>query len=166
LSAIVSPNGQWSLHLDEDGNGHLWNRSTDQETVLNFNVAPNDQAAFSPDGNLLVVVSWLGPSQVWNTCQSQQMATLRGFLQGQHSVVFTRQGDRFAIGSNAREAVKLWDANTLLELLTLEGQGSFFGPVAFSPDGNLLAASNGQGLLHIWQAPALEEIERVETEGR
>jgi WD40 repeat protein len=166
LSPVVSPDGQWSLYLDEKGDGHLWDRSAGQEMVLNLNVVPNDQAVFSPDGRLLVVVSWLGPAQVWDTSQGKPITRLRGFLQGQHSVVFTPQGDRLAIGSNAREAVKLWDVATLQEMLTLEGQGSFFGRVAFSPDGNLLASSNGRGLLHIWKAPALEEIDRQENRGR
>jgi len=55
--------------------------------------------------------------------------------------------------------VKLWDVDSLQELLTLEAQGSTFNRVAFSPDGNILAASNGQGVLHLWRAPSFPEIE-------
>lgn len=165
-SASVSPNGQWSLHFDAEGNGHLWNRLSNQETTLNFHSAPNDQAAFSPNGNLLVLVSWLGTGQVWDTRNARRLTTLRGFLQGQHSVAFSPQGDRFAIGSNAHEAVKLWDAHSFQELLTLEGQGSMFAAVAFSPNGNLLASSNSQGLLHIWHAPPLEDLERPDSQRR
>jgi WD40 repeat protein len=63
-----------------------------------------------------------------------------------------------AIGSDGNEAVKLWDLASLQELLTLEGQGSGFGSVTFSPDGNSLASSNSQGILHVWTAPSWAEV--------
>lgn len=63
-----------------------------------------------------------------------------------------------AIASNAREAVKLWDTDGFLELITLEGNGSLFMNVAFSPDGNVVASSNWDGALHIWQVPTLDNI--------
>jgi WD40 repeat protein len=142
--------------------GLLRHLSTDRESTLNFNVQEIDQAAFSPDASLLAVVSWRGVGQVWLTQHGRQAATLRGVLQGQHSAAFSPQGDRLAVGSNAREAVKLWDVSGFQELLTLEGRGSLFSSIGFSPDGSALAASNGQGLVHIWQAPAFEDIERAE----
>jgi len=38
--------------------------------------------------------------------------------------------------------------------------------VAFSPDGNVLAACNGRSRLHIWQAPPLNETGLVNFGGR
>jgi WD40 repeat protein len=124
------------------------------------------QAAFSSDERLLAVVSWLGFAQVWETEGARPLATLRGFLQGQHSAAFSPTGDRLAIGSNAREAVKLWNVDGFQELLTLEGNGSLFMSVAFSPDGNVLAASNGKGSLHIWRALSFAETGLVNFGGR
>jgi WD40 repeat protein len=164
--AAISSNGKWAVQIDANGDGLLRNLSSNRETMLHFTLQQVDRAAFSPDGSLLAVVNWLGVGQVWNTEESREVATLRGFLQGQHSVAFSPEGDRLAIGSNAREAVKLWDVVSWQELLTLEGQGSLFYAVEFSPGGNFLGASNGQGLLHIWQAPTLEDIERLEARGR
>jgi WD40 repeat protein len=101
-----------------------------------------------------------GTIQVWDphTTTGQKRATLRGFLQGMHSAGFSPDGQRLAIGSNGNEAVKLWDLNSIEELLTLKGQGSMFDSVTFSPDGNLLASTNARGILHVWSAPSFDEI--------
>ena len=79
------------------------------------------------------------------------------------SAAFSPDEKRLAIGSNAREAVKLWDTDSYHELLTLEGQGSFFHSTAFSPDGNILGSINMRGTLFLWRAPSMEEIGKLEA---
>jgi hypothetical protein len=45
----------------------------------------------------------------------------------------------------------------------LPGEGSVFGFVSFSPDGNwLIARSSLAGHLHLWHAPSWEEIKAAE----
>ncbi|WP_240894025.1 WD40 repeat domain-containing protein [Limisphaera ngatamarikiensis] len=78
-------------------------------------------------------------------------------------MTFSPDGRRLAIGSNGAEAVKLWDAESLQELITLPGEGSMFQSIAFSPDGRALAACNSQGKLHLWYAPTFDEIARIEA---
>jgi WD40 repeat protein len=41
-----------------------------------------------------------------------------------------------------------------------------FNSTTFSPDGNVLASCNSQGILHIWRAPSFEEIARHEAQGK
>ena len=41
-----------------------------------------------------------------------------------------------------------------------------FNSTAFSPDGNVLASSNSEGILHVWRAPSFEDISRLEVQGR
>jgi WD40 repeat protein len=162
-SAFISPGGKWSLHPGREGMGHLWNTFSKQGTSLDVDLRRISQAVFSPDERLLVVVSWLGFAQVWETEGARHAATLRGFLQGQHSAAFSPTGDRLAIGSNAREAVKLWDVEGFQELLTLEGSGSMFMSVAFSPDGSVLAAGNSKGRLYLWQTSPSDESAPANT---
>jgi WD40 repeat protein len=65
-------------------------------------------------------------------------------------------------GTNVRDAVRLWDCAAHRELLSLQGVGLFFADVAFSPDGNTLAATALSGTANLWRAPSWEEIEAAE----
>jgi WD40 repeat protein len=161
-----SPDDQWCVALDGEGTAQLHRLVTGQDMRLDLRLTQVSGVAFSPDGRLLAAVSVLGSGQLWDLQMGQQVTTLRGFLQGTHSVTFSPDGQRLAIGSNGNEAIKLWDIESLQELLTLKGQGSMFNSTAFSPDGNVLASSNGEGLLHIWRAPSFDEIVRLEAKGR
>ena len=64
--------------------------------------------------------------------------------------------------TSPRDAVKLWDLVAHRELLSLQGEGQYFMHVAFSPDGNTLAAVSLDGIAHLWRAPSWEEIEAAE----
>jgi WD40 repeat protein len=69
-------------------------------------------------------------------------------------------------GSNARDAVKLWDLTARREILSLHGEGLWFTHLAFSPDGNTLAATALSGMAHLWRAPSWQEIEAAEKQTR
>src|SRR5262249_62272266 len=94
--------------------------------------------------------------------QWRSLATLRGFMLGLHAVVFAPNSKRLAIGSGGAEAVKLWDLESPQELLTLQGNGSMFHPLAFSPDGNVLSGRDNLGMLHLWTAPSWSQIAAAE----
>jgi WD40 repeat protein len=162
--SVFSPDDQCFVALDGEGSGQLRHLATKRDTRLDLKQVSG--TAFSPDGRLLAAVSFLGVGQLYDTATGRKTATLQGFLQGAHSVGFSPEGQRLAIGSNGNEAIKLWDVESFQELLTLKGQGSMFNSVTFSPDGNVLASGNSQGILHIWRAPSFEDIARLEAQGR
>jgi WD40 repeat protein len=164
--SAFSPDEQWFVALTGEGTGQLRHLATGQETPLAPLLKQVNGSAFSPDGRLLAVSSILGNCQLWETATGRSTANLQGFLQGTHSVAFSPDARRLAIGSNGNEAIKLWDVESLQELLTLKGQGSMFNSTSFSPDGNLLASNNSRGILHIWCAPSFEEIARLEAQRR
>lgn len=157
---------QWSFALDAGGTAQLRHLPSSKEARFAFNLRQVSGIAFSPDGRWLAAVSILGIGQLWDTATAGMSAPLQGFLQGTHSVAFSPDAQRLAIGSNGNEAVKLWDVQGGQELLTLPGQGSMFSTTAFSPDGSVLASSNSEGILHLWRAPSFEDIARWEAEGR
>ena len=122
---------------------------------IEFSDAPDELVAAAVDGG--------GFLRFWNLTLEPEDA-FKGFLGGAHSVIYSPDGRRLAASSNGMEAVKLWDAETRQELLTLSGQGSLFFGLQFSPDGRLLLAVNGDGLVQLWSVPSGEEIAAAETE--
>jgi WD40 repeat protein len=131
--------------------------------VENWGASP---MAFSPDSALLAMASREGTVNIWDVSRGTIVDVLRGHLLGVHDVAFSPDGERLASASAKNEAVKLWDVTSRHEVATLAGEGSLFERVQFSPDGTLLVAINSQGKAHIWRAPALQEIEKIEAVSR
>jgi WD40 repeat protein len=125
-------------------------------------------ASSSPDGKLIVLGHDLGVVTVWETASLNQGATphlvktLGGILMSFHGATFFADGSRLLAGSSGSEAIKVWETQGYNELLTLEGDGSFFYNIHFSADGSFLGALNAQGKLHLWRAPTWEEINALE----
>jgi WD40 repeat protein/tRNA A-37 threonylcarbamoyl transferase component Bud32 len=151
----------------------LWNAETNEEmlakrkdTFFIYSVA------FSPDGQQIAGAcgsSRLGGEllpgevQVWDANTCQEIYRLKGHRSAVTSVAWSCDGKRIAATSQDR-TLKLWDAKTGVEVLTLTDVGA---SVAFSPDGQkLLTVGGAPGLSQatlgpppiplprIWEAPA------------
>ena len=119
--------------------------------------------AFSPDNRLLAAAFVDGFVKLWNIPSATAVDVLQGHLQGVRDVAFSPDGERLASASARAEAVKLWDVQLRHDVATFAGEGSLFKSVQFSPDGRLLAAISAQGKAHVWRAPSLQEIGRLES---
>ena len=73
------------------------------------------------------------------------------------SVAFSPDGKRLASASEDG-TVKLWDAATGQETLTLKGHTDIVTSVAFSPDGKRLASASRDGTVKVWDAATGQEI--------
>ncbi len=76
---------------------------------------------------------------------------LRGHTHWLVSVVFSPDGRRMATSSRDG-TVKVWEAQTGRELLTLQAGQHQITSVAFAPDGKRIAAVGQDGDLRIWDA--------------
>jgi WD40 repeat protein len=126
----------------------------------NLNAEEIGMGAFSPDGTLFAVSSYMGYARVWETATWREVATLRGYPKSVNSVAFSGDGKRLATGG-VNEALKLWDTDSWQEVLTLEAQGTGHA-IFFSPDGNAILEGNYARIVHIWRAPSWEEINAAE----
>jgi WD40 repeat protein len=78
------------------------------------------------------------------------------------SVVYSPDGKRLVTGAGGQGPsslgeVKVWDAETGQELLTLDGRSGPSSDVAFSPDGHRLVGIGRDGSLRIWDATPLPD---------
>ncbi len=99
---------------------------------------------FSPDGKHLAICA-----KVLNVRTGQEQLSLKG--DDTTGVFFSPDGKRLA--SVGTEEMKMWDAQTGQELLTLKGASQ---SVAFSPDGKRLA-SVAPGAVKVWDVQTGQE---------
>ncbi len=126
-------------------------------------------ASFSPDGAVATTGAGDGTVALWDIASFDQKTTFVGHMNAAGGVTFSPDGRRLATGGISLDAVKLWDLSTCREMLALPGRGrlgSQFHTLAFSRDGNWLAACNGAGQLNLWRAPSWAEIEAAEKVSR
>jgi tRNA A-37 threonylcarbamoyl transferase component Bud32 len=107
-------------------------------------------------------------------CHSD-LLTLKGHtgsIPGDRSVAFSPDGKRLASASRDN-TVKVLDAQTGQELLTLKGHTSWVWSVAFSPDGKRLASGSGEmastpkpGEVKVWDAQTGQELCTLTLKGR
>jgi WD40 repeat protein/serine/threonine protein kinase len=111
---------------------------------------------FSPDGKRLAAVSGRGTVQVWDAETGKELLTFdvepgraKRTIGVNVSLVFSPDGQRLALASGSPPGpptpgeVKVWDAQTGKELLSLKGHTNNVNSVAFSPDGKSLASGSG-----------------------
>ena len=142
-----------------DNTVKVWDAQTGQE-LFSFRIGPSAGVAFSPDGKRLATASgrWLGGARwdgvpgdvkVWDAQTGQELLSLKGFAGPYPSLAFSPDGKRLASSqrpSNSLDRgdfdeIKVWDAQTGQELLTLKGHIAAIQSVVFSPDGKRLASS-------------------------
>ena len=164
----VSPDGRLLAVGDWTGALRWLNAETGEclATSSDAHRHPVAGIAFSKDGSRAASVAEDGTVAIWDPSSFRLLTPpfFKGHMLGAHGVVFSPDGRRLATnGGSSPDAVKLWDVATYRELMTLLGQGSMFTFVAFSPDGNWLAACSWEGQLHLWRAPSWAEIEAAEN---
>src|SRR6266540_1951466 len=128
------------------------NEVWDERVMRDGHTAAARQAAFSPDGRLLVSCGEDGRAIVWDFARRQRLATLN---HAAHRVAFSPDGRSLATGGTDG-AIVIWDPATWRPVRTLRGDRSEVGALTFSPDGSLLAAASRQVVL--WDARRGERI--------
>jgi len=148
---VYSPNGKVLASVGSfgmaDGFARFWDASTGEEAGIIPIGKGTSSIDFSPDGEHLVTGSVVAGA-VWDTTSMEKVFDLNeenAFV----AVRYSPDGRSIASGS-WDGVVKLWNAETGQELLTL---GQFSQPIFgidFTPDGKTLAVSSWDGVVRTY----------------
>jgi WD40 repeat protein len=173
-----SPDGKRLASACQDNTVKVWDAQTGQELLtLQGHTRGVFSVAFSPDGKRLASASGHYPSgegtvKVWDAQTGQELLTLKVLSFTGGRVAFSPDGKRLASSVSLHNAfappgageVKVWDAQTGEELLSLKGHTAHVFSVVFSPNGKRLASASGSaaggpnGEVKVWDAQTGQEL--------
>ena len=140
----------------------LWDLQNSTVSTLRGHTGQISSVVFSPDGQLLASGGDDWTFRLWNVRTQENIATLEHITGRTRSqikeVAFSHDGQHLA---TAGQHVKLWEVNTQTEIATLQ-HDEYVWALAFSPDGQFLAAGDGEGTVKIWDVQERQVISQLE----
>ncbi len=144
-----SPDATTFASGGEDGTVKLWNlRNANQMATLDNKLGPVHCLAYSHDGRMLAAGhSRRGPGgilKLWDLVRERELRAFEDQAGDVSAVAFNRD-DKYVTAGSQSNGVRLWDISRGTERLNFFGSG----PLAYSPDGSLLAIAD-KAAIHIY----------------
>jgi WD40 repeat protein len=137
---------------------------------------PPSQVALSPDGKV-IAATWGQAVRIWDAGTGKLLRTLSRPEGPEVScIAFSHDGRRLALGAgsshritlppgnpNSRDhRLRVWDAETGREVLSLPGHQGKVSAVAFSADGRWLASGSEDHTVKLWEAATGRELRTLQ----
>jgi WD40 repeat protein len=134
----------------------VWDLATGKEIL---NLSRKDKVrqavAISPDGEVVAAAFADNSVRLFSVATGKEVRILKGHSQLVYGIAFSPDGKRLVTGGGYDESVKLWDAQTGEEILTLDRAPAFeVWSVGFSADGRRIVASSFEDV-RVWDATPL-----------
>ncbi|BAZ25279.1 WD-40 repeat-containing protein [Kalymmatonema gypsitolerans NIES-4073] len=172
--AAFSPDGQHVVTVgggrrslfDGDSNkptaARLWDVNTGKFiAVLEQHESQVWHAAFSPNGQSLVTVSWDKSARMWDINSAQTIAVLQGHTDRVIHTAFNSNGQSLVTASYDGTA-RVWDVNTSNLVTVLEGHKGAVMHAAFSPDGKRILTASLDGTARVWDVNSVNSATVLE----
>jgi WD40 repeat protein/serine/threonine protein kinase len=159
-----SPDGKRLASGSRDQTVKLWDVTTGQEALtLHGHLSNVRTVMFSPDGRRMISACHDGRIRIWDAtpnsdAKDMDALTLRGDGQPVNSVAFGPADRRLLASAHQDGTIRLWDAATGKPRATLQADTHGVNAVAFSPDGQYLAAAILTGIVKIWDTRTWMEV--------
>ena len=114
-------------------------------------------AAFSPDGNRVMIGDLWGQAMLWDLTTGEQVYTLTAHAAMVHNIAFSPDG-RTAATEGTEGLVVLWDVETGREIRRFVTSSMAVWHGDYSPNGRTIAASSQQGEVVVWDVETGEQV--------
>jgi WD40 repeat protein len=159
--AGFTPDGERVATTSSDGTAKIWDAGSGNLLLtLTGHTNPIEGAAFGPTGATLFTASRDGTVRIWDA-STMHAGSVFGLA------FKPRNGELLATGSTDKTA-KLWEVASVRDTtcadmtggtlkatsrarFTLRGHTDWVGPLAFSPDGELLATTSNDKTVKLWE---------------
>lgn len=158
-TAQFSPDGtriatlSWALESGTPcGAPIVWDTASGSEVfTLNGHVDDVSSVTFSPDSTRIVSECWVDEmARIWDAKSGALLFTLTDCLP-RPGMNFNATGTRL-VGTSTDGSVKVWDAETGEELLSLNGHSSAVSGAILNRDGTLVVTDSVDNTVKVWDA--------------
>ena len=149
FDAAFSPDGQYVVTASDDATAILWTREGQPLQTCQNHLGWVRCVAFSPDGQHFVTGGTDGMAFMWDL-RGRLIQALPAYSAPYHGLAYSHDG-QYILSAVGPLLVLLDNKGQLVKQVTQDSQS--IRAVAFSPDGQLIAAGTEGGRLMLWSRP-------------
>jgi eukaryotic-like serine/threonine-protein kinase len=165
LCLAFSADGRQLASGSVDNTVRIWDASApegipERLTLRGHTGAVSDVAFHPIDGSRLVSAGTDGTVRMWDVWTGKQLGDLRGPPSTWRvRAAYSPDGRRLAaVSAGPGLPVTVWDVATEKELCSFSSQNDLMMCLAFSPDGERVASTGYDQIVHVWDATTAQEV--------